>query len=165
MSVVSDLTFKVEAREVISGDLGDTVKNHLWSVLLGVESGTTATKADRVWSDTRSAAASADTIDLLGTLTDASGTTISFVDVLLFAIKNKSTTATENLTVGAGSNNWSTWAGASGHQVVIPPGGAFVWFAGTVDDEQPTAGTGDILTIDPGSDTISYDIIVLGRSS
>jgi len=165
MSVTGTLTLKVSAREVASGDLRDAVAEHLWQSLLGWESGTTSTKADRVWSDTRSAAASADTIDLLGSLTDIAGTTISFVDVLGFAVKNKSTTATENLTVGAGSNPWFGWLGATGDSVKVPPGGCFVWFAGTVDDASPTAGTGDILTIDPGSDTISYDIIVWGRSA
>lgn len=165
MSTTGTMTLKVTSREVVTGDLRDATADHLWQQVFDWESGTAATQADRVWSDTRSAAASADTIDLLGTLTDISGTTISFVEVAGFAIRNKSTTSTENLTVGAGSNNWSGWAGASGHQVVIPPGGAFVWFAGTVDANSPTAGTGDILTIDPGSDTISYDIIIFGRSA
>lgn len=165
MSVTANLTLKLSAREVATGDLRDATADHLWQQATAFESGTGATQCDRVWSDTRTAAASADTIDLLGTLTDITGATISFVDILGFGIRNKSSTTGENLTVGAGSNPWVDWVGTSGDQVVIPPGGAFFWFAGTTDDVQPTAGTGDVLTIDPGSDSITYDLILFGRSA
>ncbi len=139
--------------------------HHIIEQIKTYATGTSANQADVVYSIRASAAASADTYDLAGSLASVvTGSTITFANVSGFMVRNNSTTATENLTIGAGSNPWITWLNATGDAVVIGPGGVLLWTS-PVDAAAVTAGTGDILTIDPGADTISYDLIVWGQSA
>jgi len=166
VSTELDLRITCTETEAASGVQGEARRVYPWSKVVDIPTGTTAAKNDVCYAITATAAASADTYDLLGSLTSVlTGDAISFVDVVGFAIVNNSTATGEDLTVGAGSNPWITWLNATGDAVVVPPGGCLVWFAGLVDDTQPTAGTGDILTIDPGAATISYDLTIFGRSA
>jgi len=127
--------------------------------------GTSASQADVVFSQTLSAAASPQTLDLRGGQnSELTGAALNFVEVIAVIIRNKSTTATENLTIGAGSNPWGGMHGATTHTNVIGPGGLFVWTS-PIDGVAATAGTADILTVDPGADTISFDAIIIGRSA
>ena len=77
---------------------------------------------------------------------------------------NKSTTSTEILSLGAGANPVGGLWGAGGDLIKIGPGGVFLWLD-VQDGIVPVAGTGDILQIDPGADTIAYDLAILGRSA
>jgi len=130
-------------------------------------SGTGDAMADLSFSDRRSAAAAADAIDLRGSLVGAFGNVLSFVEVKLILIVNRATTSTHVLSVGAGSNPaFSGLFGATGDIIKVAAGGTFLWIA-PYDGSGllTTAGTADILTIDPGANTISYDIVILGASA
>lgn len=165
MTVKTDLTLTVKVKEEASNDLGDSQMVHLLSISKFFGSGTGANQADVVYSDSFSAAASPVTYDLLGSLSSVlTGSAINFVEVVGVFVVNDSTTSTENLTIGAGSNPVTGLWAASGDAAVIGPGGLFAWTS-PVDGVAPVAGTGDILTIDPGSDTIAGRIVVLGRSA
>jgi len=150
--------------ETYTGDLGSVVKVHKVDHTLSMATGTSNSQADEVWSDTRSAAGAVDDLDLAGTLTAADGSTITFVEVTGVYIRNKSTTTAETLTIGAGSNPFITWLIATGDGVVIGPNGTFL-IESPVDGYTVTAGTADILRVDPGANTISYDIVIWGRSA
>lgn len=165
MSVKTDFDFLVQAKEELAGDLGTSKAT--WSLALSqfLASGTSANQFDVVYSDSHSAAAAVKTYDLLGSLASVlTGAAISFVTLNAVIIKNKSTTSTEILSIGGGSNPVAGLWGASGDIIKLGPGGLFVWFD-PVDGIAPVAGTGDILQIDPGADTIEFDLLLLGRSA
>lgn len=128
--------------------------------------GTTANKADLVWSAKgRSLAATTENIDLAGGLTDEFGNTITFAEITAIYIHNKNTTAGETLTIGgAGANTFLLFADAT-DKFVIDPDGKFFFDSPSAAAKAVTAGTGDILLIDAGAATITYDIVIVGRSA
>ena len=165
MSVDLSLDLRISAFEQSAGDLGTKQYNQTWGVVASLARGTGASQTDKVWTDSGTAAASANTVDLMGSLTDINGATISFAGgVVLIAVKNTSTTTGYNLTVGAGSNPFAGWSGAGANTRIIKPGGFEIWYS-PIDDVVPVAGTGDIITLDPGANTVTYDIMIVGRSA
>jgi len=165
VSVKTDLTIRFHAKEEEDNDLGDSRLVQLLELTKFYPSGTGASQFDVVYGDSGSAAGSAVSVDLLGSLTSVlTGAAISFVELCGIVIRNKSTTSTEVLTIGGGSNPVVGLWGASGDAIKVGPGGVFVWFD-PIDGVSPIAGTGDLLAIDPGSDTIAYDLLLLGRSA
>jgi|TARA_R100001530_G_scaffold124435_2_gene92632 hypothetical protein len=164
-TVKTDFTLTLKAKEEESNDLGTSRMTHNLAVSSFFAAGSTASKFDRVYSDSGSAAGSAVAIDVLGGLSSVlTGDAGSFVTLNGILIRNKSTTSTEILSIGGGSNPIVGCWGATGDLIKLGPGGTFVWLD-PVDGVTPVAGTGDILTLDPGSDTISYDVVLLGRSA
>lgn len=125
--------------------------------------GTGANKQDAVYSKR---ATTTQTLDLRGSLTSVvdPSQVVSFPYVTTFCIQNHSTTVGENLTIGAGSNPFITWLGATGDAVVIGPGGILL-VHNPVVGYQTTAGTGDVLTITVATGTPAFDIFVAGRQS
>lgn len=168
MAVSTTISLSLNATESATGDLWSAAAAHVKSALIEWATGTGSSQSDVIFSDTRSAAASADAIDLKGT-SNLAGVyaNCTFVEVRALLIINKSTTAGQILTVGAGSN--PAFAGlfaATGDAIKIPAGGVLFWAAKYDGDGLiPVATTGDILTIDPGASTISYDIVIIGTSS
>lgn len=120
-------------------------------------------EADLLWYDRRTLAATSEGIDLAGSLLDVFGQTLTFGEIKGIYIYNRSTTTGQNLTVGGGSNPFITWLGTSGDEVVIGPSGALLLW-NPKDGYEVTAATGDILTIDSGAASITYDIIIVGTS-
>lgn len=135
--------------------------------VINLPNGTSAGQIDAAYIEDTSAAGSAATFDLRGSLTNEVRTagTQAFTDVVAFWIDNTATATGKTLEVGAGSNPWITWVKATGDAVKVPAGGFLFWYAGDVDDIQTTATTGDVLTIDPGANTIGFQVGVLGRSA
>lgn len=139
--------------------------SHMLDVDLDHANGTAANQNDRVWSTRATATAAADSYDLAGTLTSQlDGSVVTFAEVTYIAVYNESTTTTENLNIGGGSNAFASWLGATGDEVVVGPSGVMV-VSSPIDGYSVTAGTGDLLQIDPGSDTITYQLVVVGRSA
>ncbi|MFE9921564.1 hypothetical protein ACFYQA_08275 [Streptomyces sp. NPDC005774] len=132
-------------------------------------SGTGVGKADRVWSDRRTIAASgSEDLDLAGVLLDAFGAAVTFARVkgliIAAAVGN-----TNNVVVGAASGSpWITLLGAT-HTLTLRPG-AFV-AVGTGETDATgyavTASTGDLLKIanSAGSTGVTYDIHIIGSST
>jgi len=165
VTLATTLSFILDALLVDSDDLNSTrgALSHPLSDTLAT--GTAANQADKMWYDSHSLAATSEDLDLAGSLTDVFGNTVTFVKVKAIIIHNKSTTATENLAVGgAAANQFINWvANASDIVNVGPDGILFLW--SPIDGYAVTAGTGDLLKIDAGSDTIAYDIIIIGTSA
>lgn len=174
MSVETTLLVRALFQEQAANDLGTGNQQHLFEFPGSLNpggtyvSGTTDNKADIVWSDTRTVTAAAESLDLRGVLTAAiGGTALAFVEVVGIFIKNKATAAASTLSVGAGSNPaFAGLFGATGDIIKVPASGCLLWFA-PLDGGglATTAGTADILYIDPGAATITYDIVILGRSA
>lgn len=163
----AELLVKFTANVSGSNDLGNPVFAPELKSLLQFTNGTTANKADLIFTDTRSVnSASNDDIDLAGVLADAFGATITAAEIVGLMIKSAAANTTV-LTVGAGSNPWITMFAATGDGIKVMPGGVFVNFAPDASGlGAVTAGTGDILRVANASGaTASYDIVILARSA
>lgn len=147
-------------------DLADVQQTLKVSSLLELATGTTTGKADLVFADTRTIAASSnENIDLAGSLTDAFGAALNFVKVVAIYIKAAAANANNVVIGGAASNGFVTPFGAATDTVKVGPGGTFL----LTNDAgfAVTAATGDLLKIaNGGSGTpVTYDIIIVGRSA
>lgn len=164
MAVTHDLTIRSRATATTTGDTGTPTFTSLVDLVAQYASGTNANQQDVLWEDTGSLAATTVDIDLRGSLTDKFGAAANFAKVTALIIKVNTTTTGHTLTVGGGSNPWITWLGATGDKIVIGAGGVLILTA-PVDGFAATAGTGDILRLDSGLNTVSYTIQILGRSA
>lgn len=131
------------------------------------QDGVGANQANRIWSDTRTiAASSTDTLDLAGVLSDAFGATLTFARVKALFVSAHSTN-TNNVIVGGGSNPFVTWVGGAAHTVTVRPGGCFLLIAPDATGYAVTAGTGDILQIanSGGGTSVTCDVVIIGGAS
>jgi hypothetical protein len=130
--------------------------------------GTGAGKADRMFADTRTLAASAtEDLDLSGSLLDALGGSAAFVRIKGLVIAAAKTN-TNNVVFGAASSNaWAALLNSTG-TITLRPGAAACFMAGVADTGWAvTAGTGDILKVanSAGGTGVNYDIVVIGASA
>ena len=162
----------VTVQEVSGEDLGSAMMPHRWEFPGSINpggsyaSGVTDNKFDCAWSDSGTLAATATTIDLVGSLTRVlGGATISAAELCGVFIKNTSTTAASVLIVGNGTNAaYGGMFGATGHTITVPASGKFEWFAPLDGGGVAlTGGSADTLKIDSGAATISYSILLLFR--
>lgn len=168
MGVALSISVAVRGLEFLVGDLGTATRPHEIVSSVDQASGTASSTQDLIYSDTIAFAGSPTSLDLAGVLTAAlGGAAITMVEVRGFCIRNKSTTSTHILGVGNGTNPaYAGLFGASSHIVNVAPGGILLWTA-PLDGGglTVTAGTGDVLKLDPGANTFNADIIVWGVSA
>jgi len=158
-NLTSTLEVRYKSTQTVASDLSDGAPDVINQTLSkSTTYGTTSNKADKVFHDQATASAAAVTYDLAdGTLTDIKGASVVMAKVRKLVIHNTSTTTTEKLTIGGGSD---PIAGISGE---IGPDGWIVW-------ENPVDGytvgaNADVITVDPGADTITFDIWIVGTSA
>ncbi|MHA4776069.1 hypothetical protein L1085_016355 [Streptomyces sp. MSC1_001] len=133
------------------------------------QSGTGAGKADRVFSDRRTLAASAtEDLDLAGVLLDAFGAAITFARIKGLYIRAADANVNNVIVGNATSNAWATLLGATG-TITLRPGAALGLTTGAADATAyaVTAGTGDIIKVaNSGAGTsVTYDIVIIGASA
>jgi hypothetical protein len=175
MAVASRISIMVRALESQSRDLGLATMPHLVeyptpAVNSGspeFATGTASYQFDRVWSDQRTLTATSEDLDLAGVLTSQlDGSTITFVEIGGILIYNTSTTAA--LTVGGAAANqaFTGLFAAATERLKVGPLGQVAWVS-PIDGGGLTvvAGTADQLKIDAGAATITYQIVLLGRSA
>jgi hypothetical protein len=129
-------------------------------------SGTGSGQADKLFTDTRTVTASGtDALDLAGSLTDAYGSTLTFVKIK-FVLITAASTNTNNVRLNRPSSNGVPLFLAAGDGIDILPGGAFLWCAPGAG-VTVTASTGDLLNCDNSSSgsSVTYDIIIGGTSA
>lgn len=150
-------------------DLGTSRAAQALSRSVSLGSGTGAGKADRVFSDRRTLAASAtEDLDLAGSLVDAFGATITFARIKGLVVAAAAGNS-NNVVIGAASSTpWATLLGAT-HTLTLRPG-AFVAVGTGVADATGyavTASTGDLLKVanSGGSTSVTYDIHIIGASA
>lgn len=129
--------------------------------------GTAIDQADKIYMKRDAVTNGApDTIDLAGSLTDVFGNALTFAKVTAIIVSNRSTTAAEIMTIGAGTNPLLNWVIATGDGVKIGPGGLFMQVDPSLAGYAVTAGTGDVLQISVAAGTaVPYDMVVIGRSA
>ncbi|MFI1942056.1 hypothetical protein ACH44C_33600 [Streptomyces purpureus] len=169
MAVTSDFGIRASVRNTKASDLTTTADALDFVRGVHLESGTGAGKADRVFHDQRTLAASAtETLDLAGVLTDVYGAAITFARVKFIAISAASGN-TNNVIVGANaSNDWVGLLNAAG-TITLRPGASFAAMSGSADATgmAVTAGTGDLIKVanSAGSTSVTYDVVIVGVSA
>lgn len=130
--------------------------------------GTGDYQQDLVWSDTRTLVATTEQLDCRGVLVGGlPASPMNLIEVRGIFIRNRNTTAAHVLKLGAGANPVTGLFGdAASDKINIGAGGCFLWHA-PLDGGgiATTAGTADMLTLDSGANTVTYDIIIWGVSA
>ena len=120
-------------------------------------------QADVIWHDRRTATAAADDIDLYTSLSEVYGNAANFATVKAIAIHNRSITPGDNLAVGGDAAAFRNWVADATDIVNVGPDGIlFLW--SPTDPYAVTDAGQDVLQIDPGINTIEYDIMIIGTS-
>lgn len=166
MSLTATIGLSAAGAHASALDLGTATLPFALSSSVALTSGTAAGMADRVFTDTRTLAASAtEDLDLAGVLTDAFGAVITFVTIKAIIIKAASgNTNAVNVTRPA-SNGVPVFL-AAGDGLALKPGYCFAWF-GSGAGVTVTPGTGDLLTLTNAAagTSVSYDIVIIGTSA
>lgn len=170
MSLETVMTLQVVANYVSALDLVTSTSPLNYRKRVELATGTAAGKADKIWSDTRTIAASGtDDLDLAAGLTDAFGASITFVKVKAIIISAAAGNTNNVLVGGDATNTFLTWVESESDAVVLRPGATFALIAGEADATgyAVTASTGDLLRIrnSAGSTGVDYSIIIIGTSA
>ncbi|MFD7413528.1 hypothetical protein [Kitasatospora purpeofusca] len=140
-----------------------------YRVQLALAAGTGLGQADRLWTATRTIAASGtDDLDLNGTaLTDALGATVAMARVKGLIVAAAAANTNNVVVGGAATNGFVSWVGSATDKVVVRPGGVLALFCQDATGYALTAATADLLRIaNSGSgSTVTYDITVIGCSA
>lgn len=127
-----------------------------------------ANQADLKHTKVYTLSGSATTIDLTN-LTDDSGATISFARVRSLTVRNRSTTDGQTVTVTAGaSNGWTAPGGSGWSQYAFPATSACAGFYAFTAPNTTGAvvdSTHKTLKLDPGANTITVDVEIVGCSA
>ncbi|GAA4684543.1 hypothetical protein [Streptomyces youssoufiensis] len=168
MAVTSTLSMAASVLQTKALDLTAAQDNLTFRRAVTLADGTTAGKADRVFHDRRTLAASAtEDLDLAGVLLDAFGATITFARVKGLFI-SAAAANTNSVIVGAATNAWSTLLSATG-TLTLRPGASVGAMAGPADATAyaVTAATGDLLKVanSGAGSSVTYDIVIVGASA
>lgn len=163
----ANVTAKLDIVQLLAADLGSGGYAALpilldWSAQLS--NGTGAGQASQVYQDTGSLGASASvSLDLAGSLTNIFGVTITFTKIKLLAIRAAAANnVANNLLVSRPASNGLVWFSAASDAFFLAPGAWNIFYDPV--GVTVTAATGDILTLtnSAGTNTIGYDIVIVG---
>jgi hypothetical protein len=164
--VTASISLDIQAQLVGTADLGTPRAPANLSALLQLVPGTdTTSKADLMFADTRTLAASAtENLDLTGVLTQALGSAFNAAEVVAIAIKADPLNTNDVILGGAASNAFVGPFSGTTPAMSTAPGDFNVL---TCKRGWPvTAATGDLLKVTNGGGTtpVSYSIIIIGRT-
>jgi len=151
-------------------DQGTQTETHAVSIDYQWPNGTGLSKADAVWSDTRSLGVGTELLDLTALVQlDAAAKTIRTVNldkVKYIRIKNTTTAATTGyLEIGAGGAN--PWIGAlwkaADDTTTVPFLSVLEW--GDPSGVAVVAGTGMTINVQAFTATQTYEILIIGESA
>lgn len=135
---------------------------------VALENGTGVGQADRIFSDERTLAASAnEDLDLAGALLDAIGGTAAMARVKAIIVFASDTNTNNVIVGGAASNAFVGPFGAATHTLQVRPGGFYCNVCRDATGWPVTAGTGDLLRVanSGAGSPVTYRIIVIGCSA
>lgn len=178
-------TLTSSVKVAFSGSLVSTLTNSLATpsalveatISLAFSDGTAANKADKLWAskDRSLSGATAEDIDLydLGSIDigagagkDPLGQALALAEVAGIIVYNAATSV-GTLTIGNknATTAWNSWCnGSDTAAVTLYPGGVFAICSPT-DPAYAVADTSNHLLTMTSSDTLTYDVYVLGRSA
>ena len=124
--------------------------------------GTSSNQANAFYSDTRTLAATSESFDLNAASTvDGFGDGLVFTKVKYLYVKNKSTTAGQNLVLSGDWLGATTGPVSASGTVTIGPGGIFILDNPIDGYTVGSAATQDVLTV-TNTATFDYDILIVG---
>lgn len=130
--------------------------------------GTGASQADRMFSDTRTIAPSGnDDLDLNGVLLDPIGTTLSLLRIKVLAVFAYGANTNNLVMGGSATNPVTTILGGTTPTLTIRPGGMLLLTATDATAYAVTAATADILrfTNAAAGTSVTYDVVIIGSSA
>lgn len=185
-SFTGRLIFRVEANErfaaaTVEAAGGSAIK-YLMELGLDLRNGTTDGQIDLAYGTrvTGVAASTTTVYDLAGSLTDKSGSTITFAEVTTIAIRNLSSTAANYLTVGPDATNGfgvvasnkGFWADASDRNVVpanydsSSNDGSWLILHSRGGVPVAAGSTDELAVITQGGTSANtWEIVIMGRSA
>jgi hypothetical protein len=167
MALSATIKAGINATQTAPVDLGTASFPLNVSTSLALTDGTGSGQADRMFSDTRTLAASAtEDLDLSGTLTNAFGVTVTFARIKAIYVTADSGN-TNNVNVTRPASNGVPIFLAAGDGIPVRPSGVFVWACTDATGVAVTAGTGDLLTFtnSSGSTSVTYSVVIIGASA
>ncbi len=167
MTLATTLNIGLVAHQVQAEDLGTAKYDMTFSKTVSLPTGTTSSKADRLFSDTRTVGTSAnEDLDLAAVLEDAFGQAITFVKVKAIAFYAHTTNTNSVIVKPAASNGFTGPFGGASHSITIPPGGWF-YVTAPVAGWSVVADTGDLINVanSAGTTTVTYDVMIVGTSA
>jgi hypothetical protein len=170
MPLTSRISIAASAIQTAALDLGTASAQLSKSYIVDLVNGTAAGQVDRIFHDQRTLTASAnEDLDLAGALTDAFGTSLTFVRIKGLIVAAAAGNTNNVIVGGATSNGFVSWVGGATHTVTLRPGAVLALTAGSADATgyAVTAATGDLLRIanSAGTTGVTYDIAVIGCSA
>lgn len=166
MALTANLKLHATGTQTNALDLGTAKLPFSLVVERALTDGTAAAMADRVFTDTRTLAASGtENLDLAGTLTDAFGATLTFATIKAVIIKAADGN-TNSVQVTRPASNGVALFMAAGDGIALAAGYCFAWF-GSGTGISVTAGTGDLLTVtnSAAGTSVSYSVVIIGTSA
>lgn len=164
MTLQTTVTASIRATQTNPIDVGTPIFSFDDTTKIALDDGTGANQAAKMWTDTRTIAASGtDSLDLAATLADAFGSVLTFATVKAIKVSAKSTNTNNVVVGGAGSNTFIGMFADPTDKINVKPGGVFLWCApGT--GATVTASTGDILLVanSAGGTSVDYTIEIIG---
>ena len=144
------------------GGVEQTLK---YSTAAAFTDGTGANQAQKLFTDQRTLAASAnESLDLSGVLQDVFGATLTFTKIKAILVKAAEGNTNNVVVGGAASNGWVGPFGDTTDTVAVKPGGTVMFVAPDANGYAVTAGTADQLKVaNSGAGTgVTYDIVIVG---
>jgi hypothetical protein len=176
--LVASLDVKLQVAIGKSGTLLSPVGSLVNAASMALAFGTGLGKADLLFADRRVVAfGQDDELDLAGVLTNNYGDVLTFANVKLILIVNRTgeanasnpahTATTAILTVGGGANEFQAFFKAAGDKLTIDTGGILLITDPTAAGWAVTATTADDFLVhnDDGANEAMYDIVLLGESA
>lgn len=148
-------------------DLGTPVDNFQKRTKIEMTNGTGANMADRMFHDQRTIAlSSSEDLDLAGVLVNDFGATLTYVELRAVLI-TASPANNNNVLVSRPASNGVPLFSAAGDEIIIPPGGAFLWACPADGKITVTAATGDLLHVanSGAGSSVTYDVVIIGTSA
>lgn len=166
MALITTLKLSVSGHQTNPLDLGTADAPFALTVPHTLASGVAAGQADRVFSDTRTLAASeTENLDLAAILVDAFGAVLTFATIKAVMIRAAVANTNEVQLTRPAANGVPVFL-AAGDGLALKPGYAFAWF-GAGAGVAVTPATGDLLTITNGAGgtPVTYDVVIVGTSA
>ncbi len=167
MTLATTINIGMIAHQVQAEDLGTAKFDMTFAKTVSLPTGVSASKADLLFSDTRTLTASSnEDLDLAAGQDDAFGQPITFVKVKAIAIYAHTTNTNSVVVKPAASNGFTGPFGGASHSQTIPPGGWY-YVTAPVAGWTVTADTGDLLNVanSAGGTSVIYDVMIVGTSA
>lgn len=164
--VSADITAAIRAKLTGAADLGNPVAPVLIEKHIQITSGTDALgKADILWADTRTLAASAtENLDLAGILAGLLGSTITAAEITAIYIEAASANTNDVVAFGAASNPFNGPLSGTTPKLTVGPGD--IALITNRKGWTVTASTGDIILVanSAAGTPVTFTIVLIGRT-